>query len=108
MGRVSTQQEIILVSASRFASRHYCEKDRMDQSSRQTGEERFREACWNGLLKEILPEVFIMSGQDPELFLWQMREAQHILALEMASYPTEVSRHRSIDPYYFLDVQGYN
>lgn len=108
MGYASAQQEIILVSGSRFATRQYIERDVADNSGQKSAEDRFKDACWNGLLREILPEIFIMSGNHPGLYLWQMREAQHILALEMAEFPTEIDLHQSIDPYYFLDVQGYS
>lgn len=106
MGYPSTQQEIILVSGSRFATRQYIERDAADKRENTSGEERFKDACWNGLLKELLPEIFIMTGNHPGLYLWQMREAQFILALEMAEFPTEIDFHQSIDPYYFLEVQG--
>jgi hypothetical protein len=106
MGKPSTQQEIILVSGSSFASRQYIERDMADNQGKQSGEERFKDACWNGLLKDILPEIFIMSGNAPGMYLWQMREAQYILALEMAELPNQIDYHQSIDPYYFLDLKG--
>lgn len=108
MATQSIQQEIILVTGSHFATRQYCERDVADSHGKQSGEERFKDGCWNGLLKEILPEIFILSGNPPGLYLWQMREAQYILAMEMAEFPTQVDLHNSIDPYYFLEVQFYS
>lgn len=104
----ATQQEIILVSSSRFANRQYIEKDTTDNQQNQSREEKFREACWNGILKEILPELFLLSGNQSGMYLWQMREAQYILAMEMAEHPSEIEWHLSIDPYYFLEVQPFS
>ena len=108
MAQQSTQQEIILVSGSGFASRQYCERDGSENAKNLSQSEKFKEACWNGLLKDILPELFYMSGPDAKLYLWQMRECQHILALEMAERPGAIDFHASIDPYCFLETQGYS
>ncbi len=101
MTRRLNQQEVILITGSRFANRQQQEKDPGQSKSSQ--EEKFREACWNGLLKEMLPEVFLQTEEPSKLFLWQMREAQFLLALQMAEYPMEVDMLNSIDPYCFLD-----
>lgn len=102
----STQQEILLITGSRFANRQHLKKDNSENSKNQ--EEKLREACWNGMLKEMLPELFFMMGTDVKLFLWQMREAQHLLALQMAEQPAEVDYYASIDPYCFMEKQGYS
>lgn len=101
MSRYLNQQEVILITESRFANRQHLEKDA--EQSKQSQDEKFREACWNGALKEMLPEIFLMSEEPAKLFLWQMREAQHLLALQMAEYPLEVDKVNSIDPYCFLE-----
>lgn len=105
----STQQEIILITGSKFANRQYSEKDFNTENAKNLSqEEKLREACWNGMLKDMLPELFFMMGADVKLFLWQMREAQHVLALQMAEQPVEVDYYSSIDPYCFMEKQGYS
>jgi len=101
MARYLNQQEVILITGSRFANRQHLEKDA--EQSRGNQDEKFREACWNGMLKEMLPEIFLMADEPSKLFLWQMREAQHVLALQMAEFPIEVDKVNSIDPYCFID-----
>ena len=108
MAQTSTQQEVLLVTNSGFASRQYCEKDGNEHAKNLPQPEKLKEACWNGLLKEILPELFYMSGPDARLYLWQMRECQHMLALEMAEEPCDIDFHASIDPYCFMEMQGYS
>lgn len=102
----STQQEVLLITGTGFASRQYSEKDNSENSNNLSQEEKLREACWNGMLKEMLPEIFLMAGSDARLFLWQMREAHHLLALQMAEAPVEVDYYNSIDPYCFMQTQG--
>jgi len=107
MARQLNQQEVILTTGSQFAGRQqYQEKDTSQPNA--SLEEKFREACWNGMLKEILPEVFLLSEEPSKLFLWQMREARHVLALQMAEYPTDVDQVNSIDPYCFVEILEMN
>lgn len=103
-----TQQEILLITGSRFANRQYTEKDNIENAKTLSQEERLREACWNGMLKDMLPELFFMMEEDVKLYLWQMREAHHLLALQMAEQPVEVDSFASIDPYCFMENQGYS
>jgi hypothetical protein len=63
------------------------------------------EACWNGLLKEMLPEVFKEIDADTELYLWQIKDASAFISLELAEFPEEKDKFFSIDPYTFLPVQ---
>ena len=107
MAQNSTQQEVLLVTGSGFANRQYLEKDSAENSKNLSQEERLKEACWNGMLKDMLPELFFMT-RNAKLFLWQMREAQHFLALEMAEEPVDIDYHASIDQYCFMVIQGYS
>ena len=104
-----TQQEVLLITGTGFSSRQYCENDDGTGNSKNLSEnEKLKEACWNGLLKDILPEVFLLSGPEAKLYLWQMREALHFFALEMGEQPSEIDIYFSIDPYSFMEMQAYN
>ncbi len=104
----TTQQEVLLITGTGFTSRQYCEKDGTDTAKNISANEQLKEACWNGMLKEMLPEVFLLNGTRSKLYLWQMREALHFFALEMGEKPTDFDLYFSIDPYSFLETQGYN
>ncbi len=108
MAHQFTQQEVLLVTGSRFASRQYCEKDGNEHAKGLSQPDKLKEACWNGLLKEMLPELFFLTRPDVKLYLWQMRECQNTLSLEMAEEPCEIDFHASIDPYCFMEFQGYS
>lgn len=105
----ATQQEVLLMTATGFASRQYSEKDSTGYSNMQPAIEILKEACWNGLIKEMLPELFQVNKDIAgTLFLWQVREANQFVALEMGEYPTGVDKYWSIDPYRFMEVQQFN
>ena len=108
MATKSTQQEILLVTGSGFANRPYTEKDSSESAKNLSQQDKFKEACWNGLLKDILPEVFAMSKAKEKIFLWQMRESKHVLALELATGPCDIVLNASIDPYCFSDFIPMN
>ena len=108
MPRHSNIQEVIIVSGSRFANREYCEKN--PQVNGQTPERNasLKEACWNGQLKDLLPEIFLHFTSDTKLFLWQMRECKNVVTMELAERPVELDFTTSIDPYCFMELQEYN
>ncbi|RYZ18456.1 MAG: hypothetical protein EOO10_25720 [Chitinophagaceae bacterium] len=103
MANESIQQEILFVSSSGFAQRPCAERDSSENAKSLSQQDKFKEACWNGLLKEMLPEVFAINNSSEKIFLWQMRECKHVLALEMASGPCDIVLEASIDPYCFSD-----
>lgn len=104
----TTQQEVLFIINSSFASRQYSEKDSTGEDKNLLGNEKIKDACWNGLIKEMIPEIFQPEDKAVKLFLWQVREANQFLALEMSEYPTGVNKYLSIDPYRFMEVKTLN
>ncbi|MEO7769364.1 MAG: hypothetical protein ABIS01_18165 [Ferruginibacter sp.] len=108
MENSSTHQEVLLITGTKFVSRQYIEKDTSGNSKNFTGNEHLKDACWNGLLKEMLPEIFACDSEDIKMCLWQVREANQFFALEMSEFPVTVDKYLSIDPYRFMEVHKYN
>ncbi len=109
MARLTTQQEIILIQGTGFANRQYAEKTPPTNTNNYLSKhETLKQACWNGMLKDLMPELFFMFSPDTKLYLWQMRECEKLLTLEMSEEPTELDYYTSIDPYCFMEVQEYN
>ena len=104
----NSTQEVLLMTGTGFASRQYTERDLPDNAKNLPGNEKLKNACWNGLLKEMLPEIFLLNDPAAKLYLWQVREANQFFALEMSEYPTGVNKYWSVDPYRFMEVQEYN
>ena len=104
METTSTQQEILLMTGTNFSSRQCYIKDEGDQTN-LTEKEQLEEACWNGMLKDMLPEIYEQPAGKGKLYLWQIREASSFLGLELGELPAEKDYHLSIDPYLFITVQ---
>jgi hypothetical protein len=108
MAKLTTQQEVILVQGTGFTNRQYCEKTPPSNNNYLSQNEKLKQACWNGMLKDMMPELFFMFTPDVKLYLWQMRECEKLLTLEMSEEPTELDYYASIDPYCFMEIQEYN
>lgn len=108
MAKLSTQQEVLIVNGTHFTSRQYVDKNPVKKENYLSQNEKLKEACWNGQLKEVLPEMFYSFTPDTRLYLWQMRECENIITLEMSEKPTELDFYASIDPYCFMEIQEYN
>jgi hypothetical protein len=100
------QQEILLMTGTSFSSRQCCEKIDQDNHSELTEKEQLEEACWNGLLPEMLPEIYGQTCGDTKLYLWQIREAVSFIEIELGELPEEKEKYFSIDPYSFLQMQS--
>ncbi|MEO6730375.1 MAG: hypothetical protein ABIN01_04105 [Ferruginibacter sp.] len=108
MKKFLIQQEVLLFTGTGFATRQYDEGDNPDTFRTVPGNEKLKEACWNGLLNEMLPEVFFQNDAAAKLYLWQVREANFFFALEMSEYPSEINKQYSIDPYRFMEIKHFN
>jgi hypothetical protein len=108
MAKNYIQVEVLLLTGTTFSAGNWVKKDD-DPTGRQPSEvEKLQEACWNGLLKTMLPEVWIDPPNGGILYLWEVREAESFLALELSEVPISIDRRLSITPYSFLSFQDYN
>ncbi|MDB5222328.1 MAG: hypothetical protein JWN83_995 [Chitinophagaceae bacterium] len=96
----STQQEILLLTGTKFSARHCCEKDD-SANNHLTEREQLEEACWNGLLHDMLPEICEQSP-GKKLYLWHIRETKSFIEIDLGELPEEKEKYSSIDPYSFL------
>ena len=99
------QQEILLMTGTSFSSRPWCDKENNNDQNNGDPQDRLKEACWNGLLPEILPEVCKPMIGERKLFLWQVREAFSFIELDLGEEPGEIEKYFSINPYSFLQKQ---
>ena len=104
----STHQEILLVTGSGFFSQQWCKNDDYASPENRSGQENLEEACWNGLLQEMLPEICSHETGTEKLYLWQIRQVSSFLELELGSYPEEKDNYFSIDPYSFIATKSDN
>jgi hypothetical protein len=96
------QQEILLLTGTTFSQRQLCENDSKGDSNLSESE-KLEEACWTGLLNELLPEIIT----NKKLCIWQIGDTESSLQIELSEYPSG-EKQFSINPYYFLRTTGYN
>jgi hypothetical protein len=103
-----SQQEILLMTGTTFVSSPWCRKEDSNKDDHISEKEQLEEACWNGWLQAMLPEVISHGANGGDLYLWQIREAGSFLELELCEVPEAIDRYFSIDPYSFLAFQSCN
>ena len=103
-----TQQEILLMTGTNFTKNSLCKKNTGDESSAANDRDQLEEACWNGLLQEMLPEIYVKSAIGKKLYLWQIREAGSFLEIELGELPLVKDGDLSIDPYTFMETKVFN
>ena len=91
-----TSQEILLMHNSRFFSKELNEKENPVDGKRLSREEQIAEACWNGLIRETLPEI------STSLSLTEVNEASAFLYLQFGEYGEQTEKGSSLNPYLFL------
>jgi hypothetical protein len=102
----STQREILLVTNNSFAHQQWCNKDNGANNSFSAAEQ-MEEICANGLIYELLPEVF-ESPENKKMYLWQMHPGFAFLQLEYGELPLAIDKAKSIDPHNSLSYMCYN
>jgi hypothetical protein len=101
----STQQEILLAAGTSFSSRQFRETTDGLNYNHLTKEEKLVIASWNGLLLEILPEIFEQHFVNKKLYLWEMSYGSLFIELKLGEIYLELEKEFSIDPYSFLPMQ---
>jgi hypothetical protein len=104
----STQQEILLMTGTSFSQRQLSDSGDPGSSKPRTEKELLEEACWNGLLKEMLPEICEEPDKGNNLYLWEIRESVSCLQLQFSQFPQTKEGYFSIDPYTFLASKSFN
>ncbi|MEO6813432.1 MAG: hypothetical protein ABI172_05840 [Ginsengibacter sp.] len=96
METIYISQEILIVHNSRFFSKELNEKEKFADSKKFPQNEQVADACWNGLLKETLPEI------STNLPLIRIKEYNSFLELRFGDYNQHIQRDVVLNPYIFL------
>jgi len=95
-----TAQEILLVTNSGLASKEYIKRE--GQQSDLPPKERLAEACWNGMVGEMLPEL-TLTENNKALRLWELGEGNHLFYLKLGVADIRPDAEYTINPYRFAD-----
>jgi hypothetical protein len=108
MAQNYAQVEVLLMTGTTFSAGNWVKKDD-EPTGRQPSEiEQLQEACWNGLLKTMLPELWIDAPNGGNLYLWEVKEAEVFLTLELSEVPLPIDPRWSLAAASFLYCQNYN
>ena len=108
MEKNSTQQKILLIVVTSFLSRKKKQKDESDERSQLNEIEQLEEACWNGLIREMFPEICERDEDGNALLLWEVHEGNTFITLDLGEIPEDKDMYHSIDPYSFYENLSYN
>lgn len=97
MEKQPTYQEILLNPYSSCFKKEWCE---IKPTNRKmvSEKEKVLELIWNGMLKEILPEIAISDRCNKPLTLWDVYETKKFLELNLGDSSDVPLNHRSISP----------
>lgn len=97
MKQITTNREILLISESSFFQRDWCELQKQNHDKQLSQKEQLIKLCWNGMLKEMIPEIC-----SKDLRLWEINESGNMLDLRFGDIDVEINDEWSINPYVFL------
>ena len=101
MKTAPTQLEILLMTGTKFSAREWAEKN-VEDKNKLSATEQLEEACWNGLLNEMLPELVQKTSEGKKLFLWHIRHCRSFLGIELSESSSLIEPEFSVDPYFFV------
>ena len=68
----ATQQEVLLNTDTAFAHRQWTDRGLKNEEN-LSALENLEKACWDGLVKELIPELDITLKPNQKLWLWQIQ-----------------------------------
>ena len=90
------------MTGTHFSAGQCATKDDPGSRQKQSEIEQLEEACWNGLLPEMLPEIMVHPQEDAPIYLWEVRQSNTCIELEFGELPVSLDNQYSIAPQSFL------
>lgn len=100
-------QEILLMTTATYLQREWCKNNHTNHQYLSNADQ-LEEACWNGALDELLPEIIKETSTGIHLSLWHIRNGSSFLQLALSECPSIVENRFSIDVLLFGSAINYN
>jgi hypothetical protein len=102
-------RELLVFTTTSLSRKVLCETNNNDKNENMSLAEKLEQACWDGLLNEMVPEI-IGSGSTLSLkmFIWGIYPGKSCLLFDLADAPGAIDAVRSVDPYMFLPELNSN
>jgi hypothetical protein len=101
----STQMEILILTGTSFSASQLSDKNEAASKPNRSEKEMLTEACWNGLLPVMLPELCEQIPDGKKMYLWEIKEADAFIELELGELQEDKEKYFSINPYAFIPEQ---
>lgn len=98
----STNLEILLMSNASFFQREWNELNSNKNDKQLSQKEKLIHLCWNGMLKEMIPEIIQTEAGKKPLTLWEINQSGNMLDLRYGDIDEEMNDEWSINPYVYL------
>jgi hypothetical protein len=102
MSHETCQQEILLSYNSGFLFRICVDRANSETEGESMDAEKIEEACWDGLLKEEFPEIYHSGSRGRQLYIWEIRDYNSVMKIDIGEYPATKDDYLCIDPYKFM------
>ena len=102
MENATNNLEILLQTNSRFFKRDWVALKNNTNNKQLSQKEQLIQLCWNGMLKEMIPEILQNEAGKKPLTLWEINESGNMLDLRYGNVDREMNDEWSINPYVFL------
>ncbi len=106
MKDIFTTQEILLMTNTKFSAREYTDKNE-NQPSKNNCHNKLAEACWNGMIPAMLPELFD-DPNNKQLTMWQLEECNHLLYAQLGEENIMPEATFTLNPYAFIENVNEN
>jgi hypothetical protein len=106
MKPLDNTQEILLFTNNSFSKRQFVQnKMQPGESPSRKTPDQLEQACWNGMLSNILPDIVKLDNQ---LFLWEIINHRSFLRLTLGVRPPVLDPRFSLNPEFFLNEKHMN
>jgi hypothetical protein len=109
MNTFINQQEIMFFTNTSFSQRQLFEKESKSNNRESFNEaEHLEEACWNGMLDELLPGVIQKASSGMDLYIWRIYHMNTCILIDLTEIPEVMDGYYSIDPHYYMPTVFWN
>jgi len=108
MKKINANREILLQSDSKFFQKDWCELNTGKHDKKLSQKEQLIQLCWNGMLQEMIPEIFELETGEKPLTLWEINESGNMLDLRYGDLDHSIDDEYSINPYVVMELAEMN
>lgn len=106
MKQKDANYEVLLFTHTRFSKKQFCEKNNNQVDNAGSGQ--LQNACWNGLVFEILPDMIKPSELKNPVYTWNVIAAENFIEIKIGAFPYSVEGADSLNPHLFFPERNLN